>query len=669
MQKGGRLFSFMNDLKKAADLLISLHGGAVKADPDGRVSGYLVRFGSPTDTDTEGQYFTPKTDFGKAVKSDLYYRHGLDSQVGKVILGEGSLKMDDVGIWIEGQLDTREKYTQWILQLERMGRQKGMKSVLGWSSGTLPNLADFARVGDSYEITRWPLGLDASLTPAPVEPRNDAFVKGRIVSVKSFLDLSDLNLKSYPWLAPHDGAPRQNTLTMLTEEQKARLATLKAMKSRTTEEEAEYRAFLTLAGEGAPDQSGGDGAVTDPAALKAISTSLKLLEGLPKTLADLKADVDGLKAVKHPLDTSDDSDGDPDPIDAKPGSIKEAYAILGYPLGDTHEKAFGVYLRSGDEGAVKGTWRDSMGPDRQIRVNSNGIAVKASNAVDMQVGTNAEGGYLVPEGFYQGIIYRRDESSIARRAGAQTFRGSMDTFKVPADAEADGEWVITAEESDSDKDTPAIGQPTITAYEFTKESPVSNKLLNDSVVNVEEILMRHAGRGLAKTENNYFLVGDGTGEPLGAVPGGTLVTDHFAANNTISAAEIRAAKFLLPEYYEDGNPPGSWVMRRATEGVLRGLASANQFLFDSNPQGDYKGRTFQGNPIFNSDKMAAIGTDAYSVSYGNWEFYGIYEVVGMTVLRDPYSLARKRQTSFHFATRFGGTVLQAVAFRSFQHTT
>jgi hypothetical protein len=61
-------------------------GDAIKADDNGRVRGYLVRFGG---ADLEGDYFTASTDFGRPMKSgervpmNLYYHHGQDKQVGK----------------------------------------------------------------------------------------------------------------------------------------------------------------------------------------------------------------------------------------------------------------------------------------------------------------------------------------------------------------------------------------------------------------------------------------------------------------------------------------------------------------------------------------------------------------------------------------------------------
>ena len=43
---------------------------------------------------------------------------------------------------------------------------------MGWSSGTAAHLVEREPMGRAAKIVSWPLGLDASLTPTPAEPRN-----------------------------------------------------------------------------------------------------------------------------------------------------------------------------------------------------------------------------------------------------------------------------------------------------------------------------------------------------------------------------------------------------------------------------------------------------------------------------------------------------------------
>ncbi len=148
---------------------------SIKVNANGRVSGYLVRFGSPNDTDLENDYFTKSTDFGvdlsngKEAGIGLYYNHGMDSKIKTNKIGYAQLKMDDKGIWLRGQLDMADEYSKMIYEMAKMGK-------LGLSSGAASHMVERERMGKSFEIKRWPVA-EASLTPTPAEYRNKVEAK------------------------------------------------------------------------------------------------------------------------------------------------------------------------------------------------------------------------------------------------------------------------------------------------------------------------------------------------------------------------------------------------------------------------------------------------------------------------------------------------------------
>jgi HK97 family phage major capsid protein len=162
-----------DDLLDTEVKLISF-GSEVKALGDGKVAGYLVRFGDQTTPDLTGDYFTHDTDFGDVTQAAVYYQHGLDKKMGKRKMGKGDMKEDDLGVWIEAQLNLRDEYEKAIYAMVEKGK-------LGWSSGTAPHLVEREEKGQAHFIKTWPLGLDASLTPTPAEPRNE------VITVKAYL--------------------------------------------------------------------------------------------------------------------------------------------------------------------------------------------------------------------------------------------------------------------------------------------------------------------------------------------------------------------------------------------------------------------------------------------------------------------------------------------------
>lgn len=164
------------------DIMVGF-GDAVKSTPDGRVSGYLVRFGSPRDTDLEGDFFTASTDFGRPTNEGdqfplrLYYAHGMDNQIGRKAIGDGIVTVKNAGLWYEGQIAESDQYREMIKRLAQEGR-------LGFSSGAAGHLVirETTGVGKACRIKAWPLG-EASLTPRPAESRNVASLKS-IVGTK-----------------------------------------------------------------------------------------------------------------------------------------------------------------------------------------------------------------------------------------------------------------------------------------------------------------------------------------------------------------------------------------------------------------------------------------------------------------------------------------------------
>ena len=182
---------------------IIYYGDGVKALGEGRVGGYLIRYGG---RDLHGEYFTEKTYFGIADgdQRPTLFNHGLPIRgrfKGQMLTFEEPsdalplLKMErrDLGVWAEVVLDMADEYQRKVYELVERG-------ALGWSSGTQPHTA---KKNASGEITRW-LIAEGSLTPAPAEPRN------RAMSIKSLID--DESTEVIPALEPEAAPEDANSI-------------------------------------------------------------------------------------------------------------------------------------------------------------------------------------------------------------------------------------------------------------------------------------------------------------------------------------------------------------------------------------------------------------------------------------------------------------------------
>lgn len=180
----------VNLLSNPDDTLVYV-GGSVKALGEGRVGGYLVLFSTKNDPDISParDFFTKNTDYDleRSNISTIYYDHGRDATLKQRKLGTGSMKVDEVGVWFDGQLNMRDRYEKAVYQLAEAGK-------LGWSSGTASHLVERKAVEDNaHEVLKWALGLDATLTTSPAEPRLAATTLKSLPVVKSLKDLINEN--------------------------------------------------------------------------------------------------------------------------------------------------------------------------------------------------------------------------------------------------------------------------------------------------------------------------------------------------------------------------------------------------------------------------------------------------------------------------------------------
>lgn len=311
------------------------------------------------------------------------------------------------------------------------------------------------------------------------------------------------------------------------------------------------------------------------------------------------------------------------------GNIKKV-TDLGFK--DDATKSFMHWIKTGDEVAAKGA---------------------------LQEGTSDEGGYIVPDDFYNRIVEKRDYVSIPRKAGARVISTSRDVMKIPVEGTA-ATFAITAEEGAYNESEPLIGEVSVTVYKFTNLVKISEELMSDKAANLEGWLESHLGRKWGLTENQYTLAGTGSSQPQGILYGGTagLTLDD---TNSISAGEIPELMGKLKSPYHDG---AVWTMENATLWYLKGLASSSVFVLNQADKTGLNDYLMWGKPVFVDDNMGSYTTTAHkSLAFGNWDYYALVQRQGMTVTRNPYLYEASGQIGIFSRVRWGGAVLQAEAFQ------
>ena len=130
----------------------------------------------------------------------------------------------------------------------------------------------------------------------------------------------------------------------------------------------------------------------------------------------------------------------------------------------------------------------------------------------LQVGTDSEGGYLVPDEFERTLVEALQEENIFRTM-AKIIQTASGDRKIPVVAsKGTASWVD--EEGAIPESDDAFGQVSIGAYKLATMIKVSEELLNDSVFNLESYIAREFARRIgAKEEESFFMVTEPASRP------------------------------------------------------------------------------------------------------------------------------------------------------------
>lgn len=287
-----------------------------------------------------------------------------------------------------------------------------------------------------------------------------------------------------------------------------------------------------------------------------------------------------------------------------------------------------------------------------IRTDDN-IAAKAT----LVEGTNANGGFLAPPEYATRIVDRRDESWIGAKLGVQRYTTNRQIFDI-ADQNEKSDFAFVAESGAANFDEPTFAQSQIVIYTASLGMKISNQLLRDQAMDLEDFLSREIGRAYARHLNNYMINGTGSSQPYGVLARATT-SETLASTTGISAANVINIAHKLPSWYADDSGATGWVMQNSTLGAIRAL-STNFFAFQPTPQGGMD--SLYGKPFAVSDKIAAMSAAAKSIIYGNWNYYAFVENLGLEISRNPYLYQANYQTALFTTIRWGGDVTQSEAF-------
>lgn len=332
------------------------------------------------------------------------------------------------------------------------------------------------------------------------------------------------------------------------------------------------------------------------------------------------------------------------------------YGVMLKP--DTIEKTIEAHVRDHADGASEDWVKSQIA---ELKTKQGMIADTEMKSI--MVGNDPQGGFFVHPEMSQEILSRIFETT-PMRSVANIVTIASDSIQYPIDDEEfDTGGNVSEVESRIDTDNSELGMLEIHTHEQYAQPKATQKMLQDAKFDVESWITQKVARKFARKENEHFVIGDGAGKPKGilAYPAWTSAgvyergkveqVNSGILGNFDSDSLIHLQNSLLEDY----QPNAVWIMKRATFSSVMTLKQDGKYLL--NPLGFWQGfdKLLLGKKVVFGNDMPEIANDALSIVYGDFqEGYTIVDRLGLTLLRDPYTM--KPFVRFYTTKRYGGAV-------------
>lgn len=352
--------------------------------------------------------------------------------------------------------------------------------------------------------------------------------------------------------------------------------------------------------------------------------------------------LDQLGKINHALDDTKDRLIRVETAMQRP-AVALDYGYKSYDgIASEHKAAFCNYLRKGAESEL-------------VHLEKKALSV----------GSDPDGGYLVTPHVSEKVIKTVFETSPMRQVASVEIISS-DSLEIIEDRdESDAGWTSETG-SRSDTTTPQIGKKTIPVHELYAQPKATQKLIDDSSIDIESWLAEKVSDIFSRKENTAFISGDGVGKPRGILTyndgtdWGEIEQIHSGTSGVITADGIILLYYSLKEEHAARS---SFMMNRASVQAVRLLkeSTTDQYLWQPGLAAGAPD-TLLGVPVIQAADMPAPSASSLSVAFGDFAAgYQIVDRAGIRVLRDPFT--DKPFVKFYTTKRVGGDVVNFEAIK------
>lgn len=349
-----------------------------------------------------------------------------------------------------------------------------------------------------------------------------------------------------------------------------------------------------------------------------------------QTVSELKAKLDELEVASN-----------------RPGGQKG----VGDKAVAEHKAAFEQFMRKGEEDGL------------------SDLEAKA-----MSIGTDADGGYAIPEELDRDISKLLVDLS-PMRGLARVITVSGENYKKLFNTGGTGSGWVGETAARPETNTPTLTELTPSMGEIYANPAATQRSLDDVMFDVEAFLSAEVQEEFAVQEGAAFISGNGTNKPIGILAGATAATadasrafgtiEHVATgvSGDFAASDKGDIMYDLIYKMKSGHRgSASWVMNSTTTAQVRKLKDGQgNYLWQPSFQAGQPA-TLAGYGVTTDENMPDIAADSLSIMFGNYRAaYYIVDRMGTRVLRDPFT--NKPYVHFYTTKRVGGMLADSEAVK------
>lgn len=288
----------------------------------------------------------------------------------------------------------------------------------------------------------------------------------------------------------------------------------------------------------------------------------------------------------------------------------------------------------------------------------NRMSYEVQNA--LSIGTDSEGGYLVPDEYEKKLVEALQDE-VFFRSLATVIRTSSGDRKIPiVTSKGEAAWIDEGGQFPESDDS--FGQTSIGAYKLATMIKVSDELLNDSVFSIEQYISKEFGRRIGTKEEEAFFIGDGTGKPTGLFHStGGAETGVTVANTNITFDDVMDLYYSLRAPYRN---KAVWLLNDSTVKAIRKLKDGNgNYIWQPSVKEGEPDRILN-RPYRTSIYVPEIAAGNRVMAFGDYSHYWIADRQGRSFKRLNELYATTGQVGFLASERVDGKLILSEAVKT-----